>query len=90
MRRWPCAQGIKCFPLYLSRIILGVLIAIVYGATYSNLGTTFRAGQARTGMFTIVVAFMPLLALTSLPVYHNSILVRRPRPPHMHANIEGG
>lgn len=65
----------RCFPLYLSRITLGVLIALIYGGSYSDLGMTFKAAQARTGIFTLVVAFMPLLALTSLPVYHNSVLV---------------
>ena len=69
-------QGLRCFPLYLSRILLGVLIAIVYGATYSDLGKDFTGGQARLAVFAIVIAFMPLLALTSLPVYHNSVMVR--------------
>ena len=68
-------QGLRCFPAYLSRILLGVLIAIVYGATYSNLGYDFQAGQNRLSIFAICVGFLPLLALTSMPVYHNGVKV---------------
>ncbi|KAK9808271.1 hypothetical protein WJX73_005701 [Symbiochloris irregularis] len=69
------AQGLRCFPLYLSRILLGVVIALIYGGTYSQLNFSFQGAMARLSVFSIVVGFLPMLALTSMPVYHNSVRV---------------
>lgn len=48
--------------------MLGVLIALAYGGTYSNLPYSFQGLQERSSLFFIVAAILPLLTLGSLPV----------------------
>ena len=65
-------QGWRCFPLYQSRLVLGVLIALVYGGTYSHLPYTFQGLQERLSLLFIVSAILPLLTLGALPIFaHN-------------------
>ncbi|KAL3144206.1 hypothetical protein ABBQ32_003987 [Trebouxia sp. C0010 RCD-2024] len=65
-------QAFRCFALYQSRLVLGVLIALVYGGTYSHLPTTFQGLQERLALLFIVSAVLPLLTLGALPIFaHN-------------------
>ena len=66
------SQAIRCFALYQSRLVLGILIALVYGGTYSHLPYTFQGLQERLSLFFIVSAILPLLTLGALPIFaHN-------------------
>ena len=65
-------QGLRCFSLFLVRIIVGALLSIIYAASYSDQGYTFTAATERGFIFMLVTGILPLLTLTSLPVYHNS------------------
>lgn len=66
------SQAIRCFSLYQSRLVLGVLIALIYGGTYSNLPYTFQGLQERLSLLFIVSAILPLLTLGALPIFaHN-------------------
>ena len=65
-------QGLRCFPLFLVRIIVGALLSIVYAASYSDQGYTFTAATERGFVFMLVTGILPLLTLTSLPVYSNA------------------
>lgn len=58
--------------MYQSRLVLGVLIALVYGGTYSHLPYTFQGLQERLSLLFIVSAVLPLLTLGALPIFaHN-------------------
>lgn len=58
--------------MYQSRLVLGVLIALVYGGTYSHLPYTFQGLQERLSLLFIVSAVLPLLTLGALPTFaHN-------------------
>jgi hypothetical protein len=66
------SQAIRCFSLYQSRLVLGVLIALIYGGTYSNLPYTFQGLQERLSLLFIVSAILPILTLGALPIFaHN-------------------
>lgn len=66
------SQGARCFALYQSRLVLGVLIALVYGGTYSHLPYSFQGLQERLSLLFIVSAVLPLLTLGALPIFaHN-------------------
>lgn len=65
-------QAFRCFSLYQSRLVLGVLIALVYGGTYSHLPYSFQGLQERLSLLFIVSAILPFLTLGSLPTFaHN-------------------
>ena len=66
------SQAIRCFSLYQSRLVLGVLIALIYGGTYSNLPYTFQGLQERLSLLFIVSAILPLLTLGALPIFANN------------------
>ncbi len=66
------SQAIRCFSLYQSRLVLGVLLALIYGGTYSNLPYTFQGLQERLSLLFIVSAILPILTLGALPIFaHN-------------------
>ena len=69
-------QGLRCFPLFLVRIIIGALLSVVYAASYSNQGYTLTAATERGFIFMLVTGILPLLTLTSLPIYFNTWKVR--------------
>ena len=49
-------------------MILGVIIALAYGGTYSNLPYSYQGLQERLSLFFIVSAILPLLTLGALTV----------------------
>ena len=71
-------QGLRCFPLFLMRIITGTLLAVIYAASYANQGNTFGSIAERSFIFMLVAGILPLLTFTSLPVYSNAWKVRQP------------
>jgi len=62
--------------LYQSRLVLGVLIALAYGGTYSNLPYTFQGLEERLSLLFIVSAILPLLTLGALPIFAHNDKVR--------------
>ena len=65
-------QAFRCFSIYQSRLVLGVLIALVYGGTYSHLNLSFQGLQERLSLLFIISAILPLLTLGALPIFaHN-------------------
>lgn len=71
-------QGLRCFPLFLMRIVVGTLLAVIYAASYANQGDTFGSIAERSFIFMLVAGILPLLTFTSLPVYSNAWKVRSP------------
>ena len=66
------SQASRCFALYQARLVLGVVVALAYGGTYSNLGYTFQGLQERLSLLFIVSAVVPLLTLGAMPAFaHN-------------------
>ena len=65
-------QGLRCFPLFLVRIVMQTILAIAYAASYANQGFTVTAAAERAFIFILVTGFLPLITLSSLPIYFNS------------------
>ena len=76
-----CLQGLRCFPLFLLRIIVGALLSVIYAASYANQGNTFGSAAERGFIFVLVAGFLPLLTFTSLPVYFNTWTVSKHKAP---------
>ena len=51
-----------------ARLVLGVIIALAYGGTYSNLAYTYQGLQERLSLLFIVAAVLPLLSIGALAV----------------------
>ena len=64
-------QALKCISIYLGRILMALILAIVYGCTYVQLGTTDFGWYHRTTIFFIVCAVVPFFSITCLPAYDN-------------------
>ena len=79
-------QAFRCFSLYQSRLVLGVLIALVYGGTYSHLPYSFQGLQERLSLLFIVSAILPLLTLGALPTFaHNDKVLLKNSMMHLAA-----
>ena len=71
-------QGLQGLPLYLGRIIFGILVVLIYGGTYWKLNYTFYGAEERTTVLFLVAAVLPALSIGTLPFYHNGTRVGRP------------
>ncbi|KAK9808829.1 hypothetical protein WJX72_004504 [[Myrmecia] bisecta] len=72
--RW-LAQGMHCTSLYAGRLLAAVVIALAYGATYSQLSHTASGTEDRLVVLFIAAGVLPLLALAALQIYSNSTKV---------------
>lgn len=61
-------QGLRCIPLYLSRLVFGFLIALAYGATYHGLSHSWQGVLDRTSLLFVVSAVLPFLTVISMPI----------------------
>ncbi len=64
-------QALRCMSIYMARIFMALILAIVYGTTYVNLSTSDSGWYQRTTIFFIVCAVVPLFSITCLPAYDN-------------------
>lgn len=71
-------QGLQGLPLYLGRIIVSIVLALIYGATYWKLNSSFLGAAERTTVLFIASAVLPALAIATVPFYANGAQASSP------------